>query len=127
MTDSIEKTKISREDLDRAMFQRVQNLLVGKRAFLIPGLTRDQVIGSTSVPKNKFAYLFRHFVGMSYKDYINDLRLIHAAELLERHPEYTIETVAKDSGIQKPQTFYRLFHQKFKMTPSAYRMEKRRN
>lgn len=127
MTESTEKNIITREDLDRVIFQRLQNFLVGKKAYLIPGLTRDQVIEKTSVPKNKFAYLFRHFAGMNYKEYINDLRLNHAAELLKKHPEYTIETVARESGMDKPQTFYRLFRNKFKKTPSSFRMEEKEN
>lgn len=113
---------VNNEEMDRAMFSRLHNLLVDQKAFLVAGLSRDQVMKATFVPKNKFAYLFREFTGQSYKSFLNTLRLDYAANLLLEHPEYTVETVAQESGISKPQTFYRLFMERYHITPSQYRL-----
>jgi AraC-like DNA-binding protein len=79
----------------------------------------------TNIPKNKFASLFVKFTGVSFIHYVNHLRLEHAAKMLLEHPEYTIETIAIDSGIPKTQTFYRLFFKEYGVTPSVYREQQK--
>lgn len=110
--------------LERAMFLRIESLVASGKLYLTPRLTRDDVIAATNVPKNKFASLFIKYAGVSFTDYINNLRLDYAAEQLRKHPEYTVETIAEECGIPKAQTFYRLFSKRFRVTPSEYRHKK---
>lgn len=121
MGQNEKKDIISEEELDQMLFQRIQVLIDEERLFLTPRLTRDYVISKTNVPKNKFASLFIKFTGVSFTDYINNLRLDYAAEQLVEHPEYKVETIAVECGIPKSQTFYRLFSKRFGLTPTEYR------
>lgn len=110
---------------DARMFKRLEKLIVDEQKFLIPRLTREELILATNVPKNKFAPLFRKCTGKSFNTYLNDFRLEHAAKLLVLHPEYKVEAVAEECGLPKMQTFYRLFLERYKQTPTQYRKKNR--
>ena len=106
------------------LFKRVEKLIVDEQRFLIPRLTREELIVATNIPKNKFAPLFRKCTGKSFTTFLNDLRLDYATQLLVQHPEYTVEAVAQECGLPKMQTFYRLFMERYSMTPTEYRRQK---
>jgi len=111
--------------LDEQMFRRLEKLIVTDELYLQPRLSRKELIERTNIPKNKFAELFRTYAGKTFTNFVNDLRLTRAAEQLVAHPEYTIETIAMECGMPKMQTFYRVFAEKYGMTPSAYRKSRK--
>ena len=91
-----------------------------RKLFLQANISREELINLVHIPKNKFASLFRQYAGTTFSVYMNNLRLMHAAELLKNQPNYTITAVAAECGM-KESTFYRLFVNKFGMTPMDYR------
>ena len=107
--------------MDKKMFTRINALILKDDNYLTPKLSRDFILKRTNVPKNKFAPLFRKYLGIKFTDYVNGMRLDHAAKQLREHPEYTVETIAQECGIPKLQTFYRLFSLKYGMPPAEYR------
>lgn len=109
------------DDYDRMLFRRIEQVIISKSLYLHPKLSREDIIQEVHVPKNRFGSLFKRYAGMNFPSYINNMRLDHAAQLLKAHPEYTVEAVASDSGIPAPQTFYRLFFEKFGLTPTEFR------
>ena len=74
------------------------------------------------IPKNKFANLFRTYAGVSFPDYINNLRLMYAVKLIQKHTNYTINAIAETCGMSS-RTFHRLFLKKFGVTPAEFREE----
>lgn len=73
------------------------------------------------ISKNVFAQLIRTSNGTNFNGYINNKRLDHSISLLKDYNSYTIEAVAADSGFNNIRSFYRIFRDKFGMTPSEYR------
>ncbi|MDL2255518.1 helix-turn-helix transcriptional regulator [Parabacteroides sp. OttesenSCG-928-K15] len=61
-------------------------------------------------------------LGLTISGYINNLRLNHAKGLLS-DPDYpyTIDSVAMDSGFGSRATFYRVFREKYGLSPDEYR------
>ena len=106
--------------LDRLMFDRLVRAITDRKLFLQANISREELINLVHIPKNKFASLFRQYAGTTFPIYMNNLRLMHAAELLKNQPNYTITAVAAECGMKKS-TFYRLFVNKFGMTPMDYR------
>lgn len=106
---------------DKALFEKVQWEIVSKQLYLQPDFSREELIKTVYIPKNKFARLFRQYVGASFPKYINNLRLEYAVKMMKAHPNYTIDSIAKECGMSTVQTFYRLFLDKFGVTPSEYR------
>lgn len=106
---------------DRALFDRVEYEIIGRKLYLQPDFSRDELLKIVRIPKNKFSSLFKQYAGTGFSGYINKLRLEHAAKLLKEHPDYTIDGIAASCGISSTTTFYRLFVGRFGMTPTEYR------
>lgn len=111
----------------QALFDRMEYEIISHQLFLQPGFSREELMKRVHIPKNKFALLFKQYAGMSFPGYMNKLRLEYATELLKEHPEYTIDGIAKSCGISSTTTFYRLFFEKFGMTPTEYRESRKKH
>lgn len=114
-------------DDDRLLFEKVEHEITTRMLFLQPAFSRDELIKTVYIPKNKFAQLFKQYAGMSFPKYINNLRLEYAAKMLKEYPDYTIDTVARECGMYTVQTFHRLFLERFGVTPAEYRAEIKRS
>ena len=106
---------------ERKKFARMNRDIVEKKLFLDPALTRTLLLEKYNIPRNNFSPMFQKYTGTSYSKYINNLRLEEAAKMLKEQPNYTVESIAMDCGIPSVATLYRLFSQKYGMTPSEYR------
>ncbi len=106
---------------DRALFDRVQHEIIKSRLYLQPDFSREELIKTIYIPKNKFAQLFKQYAGKSFPNYMNNLRLEHAAKMLKEYPDYTVDSIARSCGMSTVQTFHRLFLEKFGVTPAEFR------
>lgn len=111
-------------DADKELFDNVWSELVEGKLYLNPDLNRETLLQKFHIPKNRFSSLFSKYAGMSYSQCINTLRLEHAVELLRQYPNYTVESIAEECGMTSA-TLYRLFSQKYGMTPTEYREVKK--
>lgn len=73
-----------------------------------------------------FGKQFAQFMGMSCLDYITDVRISHAAELLTT-TELTAADISRRAGINSTNYFYTLFKKKYGLTPIQYRRKYREN
>ena len=110
---------------DEMLFRRAEKIILAHELYLRDNMSRSVLDDYVHIPKNKLALIFREFTGMTFPNYINSLRLKRAAEILIEHPTHTIESVANDCGIPVAQTFYRLFRDKYGMTPTEYRRKQK--
>lgn len=85
-----------------------------------PDLSVKRLKSRCQVRDNNVSSRFRHEVGITIKDYIEDLRM-EAAGLLLREKQIGIFEVAQLTGYYNPQTFYSAFQKHFHCTPGAYR------
>lgn len=104
------------------LFAQIMKAIVEKKMYLNPNLSREDIIKEVYVPKNKFANLFKTYVRTNFKNYINSLRIDAAIELMQLHPDYTIEAISQECGMASVQTFYRVFGEQTGMSPSEYRI-----
>lgn len=116
-----DNVKTNANDTDRMLFERLHHEIVDNQLYLQADLSRDQLLQRLNIPKNDFARLFQKFTDTTYSKYINELRLNHALQLLRQHPNYTIESIAEESGFGSKSTLFVLFSQKYGMTPTEYR------
>lgn len=64
--------------------------------------------------------------GMTPSEYINQVRIAYAAQLL-RGDEHTIDDIVAQCGFDNSSYFYRLFRRQFGTTPRQYRIENLRD
>lgn len=111
------------KDSDLLLLARIKETLQKDKLFLNPELSRDQLVKLTQINKNKMAQLFQQYEGTNFSGFINNLRLEYSLCLLKDQQNYTIQAVAIDSGFSNVRTYYRLFRDRFGMTPMEYRKE----
>ena len=109
------------DETDEILFKRAEKAILSHELYLREDMSRGMLDKYVHIPKNKFAPIFRKYTGKGFPNYINSLRLEHAAKMLLENPKHTIESIANDCGIPVAQTFYRLFKAFYGVTPSAYR------
>ena len=84
-------------------------------------MLRELLLNQLHISKNTFAQLIQAYSGTNFSGYINNKRLDYSIHLLKDYKRYTIEAVATDSGFSNVRSFYRIFREKYGMTPSEYR------
>lgn len=67
-----------------------------------------------------FSRIFKKEVGVTYTDYVNNLKILHACKLLET-TNYLAYRISSECGFTDPSYFNRVFYQQMKMTPKEYK------
>ncbi len=83
-------------------------------------LTLDQVAGEMGISPNYFSALFKQSTGSSFINYLTDVRISHAKELLKSRNYKTYE-VAMRCGYENPTYFSTIFKRRTGVSPSEYR------
>ncbi len=112
---------LSQEEKDAKIFKMLQELIEGEKLYLNPSLSRAMLLNKTHIQKAQFSPIIRKFTNKSFPQYVNDLRLKHAIEMMREHEDYTIDAIAMESGMGSIQTFYRIFTERYGIAPNEYR------
>lgn len=116
-----EATDSKTASLNKKLFNELDRLLDEEKLYLDPDINRDQLIKQLHISKNVFSQLIQTYSGTNFKGYINSKRLDYSITQLKDNHNHTIEAIAMDSGFNNVRSFYRLFRDKYGMTPSEYR------
>jgi len=110
------------EDDDDIFFERLTVLMKEQKLYTNSEIKRQDIAGQIGLSDRRLHDCVKDNTGMSFTDYINSLRLAHSRELLSRLDEnLTIEAIALDSGFNSRVTFYRLFNEKYGLSPKQFR------
>ena len=92
-----------------------------EKLYLYPNLKVSDLAMRLNSNRNYVYNAINVEMGISFSDYINGQRIDYASQLLEAHPEMSINDVMIKSGFTSTSAFYRNF-KKFKgITPTAKR------
>lgn len=116
-----EATDSKTASLNKKLFNELDRLLDEEKLYLDPDINRDQLIKQLHISKNVFSQLIQTYSGTNFKGYINSKRLDYSITQLKDNHSHTIEAIAMDSGFNNVRSFYRLFRDKYGITPSEYR------
>lgn len=119
--ESVSENNLIEIEESKKLYKILNDCVVKQQLYLNPNLTRDNLAQLIHLNKNHFAQMLHKNSGFKLTDYLNNLRIEHALVLLKKHPDHTIQAIATDSGFNNMSTFYMLFKQKERMTPSEYR------
>ena len=109
-------------DAQSDLSNRITALFTDRKIYLNPNLKISDVareVGSNRTYVSKF---FNHEAGSTFYDYVNNLRVAHACQLLKSSAA-SIAEVAEHSGFNSPQAFIRVFVRTLGITPSEYRKQ----
>ncbi|REE92835.1 AraC family transcriptional regulator [Paenibacillus taihuensis] len=103
------------------ILETIKELIEQKYADI--NLSQQSIASTVKLTSAYIGKLFKDSTGVSITEYMNDVRLRHAQELLE-NDDYTVIEVMEKCGYGNPSYFFRLFKGKFGSTPKEYRMKK---
>ena len=109
---------------DEQLFQYVTEVIERERLFLDPKFERQTVMDRFQLSKERVGNIFSQSEHAKLTNYIQQLRLEYAAQLLVEQPERSIVQIATDSGFSSHKYFTDRFRQYFSMTPTEFRKAK---
>ena len=71
-----------------------------------------------------FSTMFKQETGMTFKQYLDNLRFAYAANL-SRHTALSMQEICRESGFEDYPNFLRRFKARFGVAPTAYRTSKK--
>ena len=121
----------------QALFLQLEKKVNEKNLFLCSHLSREDLCRLIGVDKNDIAAIVKEFDGRNVPMYINNKRItvnfsqyfgiIYAARLMQRQPNFNVQSIAEECGFNHLGTFYRLFRRKYDMTPIDFEKLVRKN
>lgn len=83
-------------------------------------ISLDEVAAIAHLAPTAFCRFFKQRTGKTFSNFLNELRVKHAGELLN-NPELTITQISYECGYNNPTNFNKFFKEITKLTPTAYR------
>ncbi len=108
---------ISRNDLSHALTKIVRYI----RQNFSKNLSLVHLSVYSGLSENYICALFKKELGITFLDYVYELRLKWAMELLLTEPEKTIQEIAQKVGYHSDRQFFRLFRDRLDMSPQKFR------
>ena len=90
--------------------------------FLNQVLKASDVAGKLDISVQALSYALNQGLGLSFNDYVNQLRIAHVKERLASQDLawMSLMGIARESGFNSESSFYRIFKQQTGMTPKGY-------
>lgn len=105
---------------NQMIWERISHDIISQRLYLDPDVSKQWFIEKYRIPVNKFSSLFKTYAKCPFSQYMQDCRLDYAIGLIKEHPQWSLDSIAKESKMSKT-TFYQRFQEKYGMTPSEFR------
>lgn len=107
---------------DYRLFLKFDEKVRKERLYLNYQMQRDDFARLMGVDRNRFASIIKEYTGGgNLNSYLNDMRLEYSIYLLKNHPEMSIQEVGEASALPSSTTFYRLFKEKYDISPKVFR------
>lgn len=116
-----EETAEEEQRSDENLFFKFDWQVKEQKLYLNYQLGRDDYAQLMGVDRNRFAAILKKFTSSNLSTYLNDLRLEHSVTLFREHPDWSINKVAEESALPRISTFYRLFKDKYGISPNSFR------
>jgi AraC-like DNA-binding protein len=127
----IRKTVHDRYSISEVLPQKNEHItamkkfLEGDRNFLDPNISLDAIANELNLSQGHLSKVINTEMGISFKDYLNNLR-IEEAKLYLKDPEfsnYTLAAIGLEAGFNSKSAFNASFKKITGLTPSQYRQQ----
>lgn len=124
--EEVEKTKLGQnnnqpQNREAEIFCLLTELMQKEQLYVRQDLDRKILADILGTNEKYVADAIRQGTGETVLTYISRLRLQHAMLLFDKHPDYSLEYVAEESGHSSYSTFYRTFTKYYGISPSEYK------
>ena len=120
----LQKTKELCRDIESAREKEESSIIEKSKAYINENFKKDvsldEVSREVDISPYYFSKLFKQETGKNFIEYLTEVRLHHARELL-KNSSCSIKEVCADSGYSDPNYFSRIFKKYEGVTPSEFR------
>ncbi len=118
-----EREKLNNKE--KALMQKAEKYISNNKSYLNGMLTLKDMADELGCPQRHLSHCINVAKGQSFTNYINTFRVEHLKGLLDdpKNKNYTILSLAEDSGFNSKTTLVRIFKQHTGMTPSEYQQQ----
>lgn len=109
------------EDTSLSLFERAELYLNQSEAYLDPSLSRESLALELGTNRQYLTQAIQENKNLTFTEYINEYKLNYSRHLLSHDFILPIDEVYIKSGFNNKSTFYRLFRQKYDLTPKEFR------
>ncbi|MGL1891811.1 MAG: helix-turn-helix domain-containing protein [Spirochaetaceae bacterium] len=110
---------VQKYNISPSLENKLEKIILFIRENYTFSISREDLAETVGVNPNYLSSLFNIYTGKRINEYINDIRLKRASELLTLQND-SVTDVAFSSGFESLTTFNRLFKKKFDCTPKDY-------
>ncbi|TGL21722.1 AraC family transcriptional regulator [Leptospira yanagawae] len=104
-----------------SVLERMDGLMNVDRLYLDDRLTLVSVAKRLDLSSHQLSEILNHKLGTSFRNYINQFRLLEAKKLLLERPDMAIIAIIYASGFNSKSSFHKLFQTHFGTSPQNYR------
>ena len=107
------------DSADRQLFVTLSETIRRERLFTDPNFGRQTLVDRFHLTERRIGAAFAH--AGSLPDFIRELRVEYACQMLTEHPDMSIGDIAAAAGFSSLSVFSREFKRKLEVTPTYYR------
>ncbi|MDE6483532.1 MAG: helix-turn-helix domain-containing protein [Rikenellaceae bacterium] len=117
---TLERIRRNMNGDDDTLFIRIDDAVRDNELFRSHSVSRRDVAAIVGSNETYVSNSVKEVTGLTFSEYVNMIRLDYACNLMKSDKSLTIDTVSDESGFSSSRTFYRLFKERFGLTPSQY-------
>ena len=103
-------------------YLKMERLINEQKVFLNPSANIDMVMEKAGYSRRTSTKLIQRYASSNTRlDYLNQKRVVYAAQLLLKDPSVSTKDVGAQSGFYDDSTFRRNFKKYYGVTPAAFR------
>lgn len=120
------KTKINSTNKGETLYNEIIQYINSEKLFLNPNISQQIIADKFNISSGYLSRLTNQNSKLNFNDYINNLRVEAAKNMLLDNDfnQYTIHSIALESGFNTKSNFYTAFKKFTKMTPSMFKKQK---
>lgn len=105
---------------DNKNFKRIELVLKYSNAHYAEPITLSEIASVACFQEDYFCHFFKKNMGMTYTQYLNELRLSHIYNDIIRS-DLPLKNILEKHGFRNYKLFRKMFYEDFQMTPMQYR------
>lgn len=90
-------------------------------------ISLDQTAESVSINPSYLSYIFKKETGITFLQYLTNIRLQKACELMRKEPGLSLDAVSAATGYHSASYFHKIFRGKFGMSPRQWLQRERKD
>lgn len=122
LIDKVDKKNKDKKDVSASVIKKLEYTVEFLNNNFLDIISRENLAATLDMSPDYFSRLFKQHTGKKIQEFINELRIKYAADMLTSTNKKIID-IAMESGFETLRTFNRDFIKRMNISPSEYRLK----